>query len=132
MLFRKGIDPKWEDPKNECGGSLMVQIDDIDSPESIDEIWKNLVFSIIGHSLPHSEHINGIRFMDKIKKYNHIKIEVWLDSGLAKYPKGSPTYNQHQEIKETLAKSLKDLISQTIEISVHLIIFKDHYTANKT
>ena len=26
MLFKKGIDPKWEDPKNAIGGSLIVEL----------------------------------------------------------------------------------------------------------
>lgn len=24
MLFKEGIEPKWEDPKNEVGGSLVI------------------------------------------------------------------------------------------------------------
>ena len=29
MLFKKGIEPSWEDPKNHYGGSLIVELDNL-------------------------------------------------------------------------------------------------------
>lgn len=84
MLFKKGIEPKWEDPMNEFGGSLITQIDNVKDKE-IDDVWKNLVFGIVGNSIPNAEHINGFRFLDRLKKHNHVKIEIWIDCGLAKH-----------------------------------------------
>lgn len=85
---------------------------------------------MIGHTLPHSDNVNGIRLMDRLKKHKHIKIEVWLDSGLAKYAKNSETYKKNYQIKEEISEALASLINQTYKISIHNIIFKDHYTAN--
>ena len=80
MLFKKDIIPEWEDPKNAQGGSLILQLDDLQE-EQIDDIWKNLVFSVVGNTLPHFQHINGIRLMDRLKKFNCLKIELWFDAG---------------------------------------------------
>ena len=49
MLFRKGISPSWEDPRNEKGGSLVVELKP-ESPEQIDGFWQELVFSMLGNS----------------------------------------------------------------------------------
>ena len=100
MMFKKNIDPKWEDPKNEIGGSLSFQLDDPQNDQEIDGVWRELVFSIIGHSLPHAEHINGIRFLDRLKKHKHIKIEVWLDVGLAKHSGDPKTKDTNRNIKD--------------------------------
>lgn len=85
MLFKKGIEPKWEDPKNAFGGSLILIIDNLHKEAEIDSIWKDLLFSLIGHSFPLADHITGIRFMDRFKKHRQLKIEVWIDVGLARH-----------------------------------------------
>lgn len=84
MLFKKGIEPIWEDPANASGGILNIQIEDLEDEASIDLIWKNLTFALIGNTFPYSEHVNGFRFLDRLKKFKLIKLEVWLDVGLAK------------------------------------------------
>jgi hypothetical protein len=43
MLFRKGVEPKWEDPANESGGSFIVELKELNTSD-IDLVWKTLVF----------------------------------------------------------------------------------------
>ena len=43
MLFREGVEPKWEDPANESGGSFIVELKEFTS-DDIDLVWKTLVF----------------------------------------------------------------------------------------
>ena len=33
MLFKKGIQPEWEDKKNAEGGSLILQVEELQSDE---------------------------------------------------------------------------------------------------
>ena len=130
MLFKKGIEPKWEDPKNHFGGSLIIELKDITTNE-LDTIWKNLIFSLIGHNFPFSECVNGFRLLDRMKKLNLVKLEIWISTGLSAYKKKDPQYQDNYDIKEKITIGLKELICRTVTISEYSIIFKDHYTANK-
>lgn len=47
MFFKNGIEPKWEDPKNEFGGSLIIELTEM-TQEILDGIWKGLTFRLIG------------------------------------------------------------------------------------
>lgn len=130
MMFKKGIEPKWEDPENHFGGSLIVELKDISSTE-LDSIWKNLMFTLVGNTFPFSECVNGFRLLDRIKKLKLVKLELWITTGLSAYKKTDPKYQNNYEIKEKILIGLKNLICRTVNISEYSIIFKDHYTANK-
>ena len=56
MLFRKGIRPEWEDPKNARGGHLLYQIQ-FPKPDLVDALWQNLFLDLIGEHWPHSERV---------------------------------------------------------------------------
>ena len=112
MLFKKNVLPKWEDPQNTEGGSLMIQLDHL-SENDIDQIWKDVVFSLVGGSFPHIENITGMRFMDRLKKFNQVKLELWLNVGLAKWKGNKDVSKKHMLIKDKITTSLKDLISNT-------------------
>ncbi len=87
-LFIKGIKPEWEDKKNKGGKVLILEY--IISQELdqflvlVSESWTKLMCYLIGETLPHSENINGVRFVDKTKfgKAKNIifKFEVWVNS----------------------------------------------------
>lgn len=131
MLFKKGIEPKWEDPKNKLGGSLIVELADIPNKE-LDSIWKDLIFSLIGNTFPFSECVNGFRLLDRIKKLNLVKLELWITTGLSFFSdKTDKQYLDNKNKKDLITKALKELICRTTTISEYSIIFKDHYTVNK-
>lgn len=89
-LFEKGIRPEWEDDKNKKGKILILEYiinNDLDQFLSlVTESWTKLLCYLIGETIPHSNHINGIRFVDKTK-FGHskkiiFKLEVWVNSSI--------------------------------------------------
>jgi hypothetical protein len=87
-LFVKGIKPEWEDKKNKGGKVLILEY--VISQELgqflnlVSESWTKLLCYLIGETLPNSEYINGVRFVDKTKfgkaKSIMFKFEVWVNS----------------------------------------------------
>ena len=87
-LFEKGIRPEWEDEKNKKGKTLILEYvinNDLEQFLSIvNESWIKLLCYLIGETIPHSNSINGVRFVDKTKfgysKNIIFKFEVWVNS----------------------------------------------------
>lgn len=78
-LFRAGVLPEWEDPRNKTGGSLFIRTH-IPAP-GLDLVWRNLVDIARKSTLP----INGIRACDKSKGLaGTYAIEIWLNTTQAK------------------------------------------------
>ena len=84
-LFEKGIKPEWEDEKNKKGNiltlSYLVEKDLDKFLSKINELWIKLICFLIGETIPFSNNINGIRFVDKtyLNKKVIFKIEVWVN-----------------------------------------------------
>ena len=89
-LFVKGIKPEWEDKKNKGGKVLILEYvishELAEFLKLVSESWTKLLCYLIGETLPHSEQINGIRFVDKTKfgkaKSIIFKFEVWVNSSI--------------------------------------------------
>lgn len=130
LLFRKGVNPEWEDPLNKHGSSLQVEFRDA-TPAEIDGLWKSLVFGIVGGSFPHSERVNGLRVLDRLKKHQMLKCEVWTSVPF----KGTGSNKEEIEANDKIQKELTDhfhkLCNETVKLSIHGIILKDHNVANK-
>lgn len=75
--FKKGIEPKWEDPKNEKGGRFVFSVNR--TQENKDELYSNLVFYLLGEDFAHSEHINGFRFISPKNSQSFYRVEIWVD-----------------------------------------------------
>eukprot|EP00117_Sycon_ciliatum_P004810 scpid105193/ scgid9022/ Eukaryotic translation initiation factor 4E-2; Protein LOSS OF SUSCEPTIBILITY TO POTYVIRUS 1; eIF(iso)4E; eIF-(iso)4F 25 kDa subunit; eIF-(iso)4F p28 subunit; eIF4Eiso protein; mRNA cap-binding protein len=76
MFFRKGIKPAWEDERNANGGDFTIKFT-IPLEESIDAIWEEMVFALVGESFPSPDKICGIRYLIKAKNHQ-IKVELWI------------------------------------------------------
>ncbi|KAJ3382328.1 hypothetical protein HDU92_004811 [Lobulomyces angularis] len=74
-LFRNGIKPAWEDPKNENGGKWTVTINKSRKDELLDSSWLNTVLNCIGETADFSEEICGA--VCSIRKGND-RIHLWL------------------------------------------------------
>lgn len=131
MLFKKGIKPKWEDPSNCEGGSLVAEVM-IDSPEVIDLIWETIVFSIVGQSFSHYEFVNGIRFMDRIKKHGSLKIEMWISICTAKYLDDPETHSKNKKMIDEIREAFGKIIEKITNFNHLNVFFKDHYKAINT
>jgi hypothetical protein len=60
-LFKEGIHPSWEDPKNKGGKTLSLEYnirDDIQSFLSIlERSWIQLMVMLVGESIPSSDYV---------------------------------------------------------------------------
>jgi len=103
-LFEKGIKPEWEDKKNKGGKVLILEYYINQELEeflnAVSQSWTKLLCYMIGETLPHSEFINGVRFVDKTKfgkaKSIIFKFEVWTNSSMEQ--------TGLEELKKFLAK----------------------------
>ncbi len=84
-IFKKGIKPEWEDENNKRGNILTLSylIDkDLETfLTKINELWIKLILLLIGETIPFSDNINGIRFVDKTRLNKNVifKFEVWVN-----------------------------------------------------
>ena len=131
MLFKDDIQAKWEDPANAEGCSLIVEFEGPEKNE-IDQIWANLVFAMIGCCFPHSEYVNGMRMLDRLKKHRVVKFELWLSVGLKKWKAGSEQYKTNEKAIDSIITHFHKLFNSVIKASVHTISTKDHFVANKS
>jgi len=89
-IFQEGIKPMWEDEKNKGGNyyqlDYQVQKDRMEEFAIANKYWKKLALSVMGGSLPYSEYINGIRFIDKTDfergRIIMFRFEVWVNKDL--------------------------------------------------
>lgn len=83
MIFKDGVKPMWEDPKNQNGGLFEYKFRHFMPGvchAQIDEFWNNLVIAVIGGSIDPARMITGIRLVDKLssKGSGFLRIEVWF------------------------------------------------------
>lgn len=78
LLFKDGVKPEWEDPKNNDGGKWVVTLPVEDAMEEQWEFaWMHIIYMIVGASIEKElyEIINGIVFSIRDK---HLRISLWL------------------------------------------------------
>ena len=81
-MFRKGIEPKFEDPQNTKGGEYKMRLflNNIQEPalDFVNKIWESLVLDLLTARFPHPELIVGVRIVDKsFAMKENFRIEVW-------------------------------------------------------
>lgn len=85
-VFKNGIAPKWEDPKNERGCQFAWSLEvDNKNDTLIDIIWEDLVIACLGQILEEgNDDICGIRAVDrtdaKAPKKKFYRLELWMGS----------------------------------------------------
>jgi translation initiation factor 4E len=62
IVFKHGIKPMWEDPKNANGGRIILNIDKKNVLSFLSKIWLNSILFLIGSSYDdeESDNINGL------------------------------------------------------------------------
>ena len=80
-VFLQGVSPAWEDPVNAKGSDFSFRkgMDE----HVLKEIWKKLVFSLVGETFPESQEIVGVRIVDKSKNF---KCEIWVSFNFELFP----------------------------------------------
>jgi len=109
-VFRFGVQPEWEDPKNSTGAELQMSSEDV---AECDKWWDYLLLAVLGGVLPCCDELTGLRVIDKSKKggKNAYRLELWftaeadhnpLKQGIADVLGSEPkfTLKQHGKQKE--------------------------------
>ena len=59
-LFKEGIFPDWEDPRNAPGGRWMINVDKRQRQEFLDTYWLEILFFLIGeHADQHAQQVGN-------------------------------------------------------------------------
>jgi len=75
-LFKEGIFPDWEDPRNQDGGRWIISLDKRHKQELLDTYWLEIIFFLIGeHADQHAFQVNGAVVNIRMKMD---KIAIWL------------------------------------------------------
>ena len=77
LMFRTGVRPEWEDPRNKKGGKWVVTLPiEEDMEEECQQAWTHLLLSMIGSQFPEDcmDLINGAIFSIREK---HWRISLW-------------------------------------------------------
>lgn len=78
MLFKKGIEPMWEDKRNENGGRWLLNIEKRSCTNFLNSLWLNSLLSLIGsHYDDETSYVNGV-VLNKRLKTN--KIALWTNN----------------------------------------------------
>jgi len=118
MFFREGITPEWEDAKNAKGGHFLYQIKRPTRKE-INDLWYNIIYELIGETWDGSEHICGLRILNKIKGEMFVKIELWVDFHDKNSEKQFESKEQQKKVFDSLKASyianLKESLGKNID-----------------
>lgn len=109
-LFKEGVFPKWEDPKNNSGADLAIR--SFASLDQLDYIWETMSMLCIGDQYTVPDDITGIRIVDSSIPNKKVlyRIEIWFSD---------------KNNKELVEKDLKSKLSiDNIEL-----FYKEHSTA---
>jgi hypothetical protein len=77
-LFRSGVEPDWEHEPCSNGGRWSARLDRVQSPDSLDQAWLNMVLGTVGESMvgDSEEQILGVAFSGKGQ--HNKRISVWV------------------------------------------------------
>lgn len=76
-LFRKGVEPSWEDPANCEGGKFVLTLSRNDARNGkVDELWLYTILAIIGETMDDTgDQVNGA--VVSLRK-NNCRIALWI------------------------------------------------------
>jgi len=75
-LFKEGIFPDWEDPRNQKGGRWIINLERKRREECLDTYWLEILFFLIGeHADEHAHQVNGAVVNVRSKGD---KLAIWL------------------------------------------------------
>ncbi|CAI5465807.1 unnamed protein product [Closterium sp. Yama58-4] len=98
-LFKEGIQPKWEDPKCEKGGSWTIPCSR--SKEYLDNMWLHLMLAMIGEQIDEGNDICGA--VVSIRP-NKDRVALWTKSAAS------------ESIQTSIGKQLKEILGITEQI----------------
>ena len=124
-LFKKGIKPMWEDPMNAKGCSYDMNLKHLSSHQ-IDEIWRGLVFSLVTNNFPFGQFVTGIRILDRLKKHETVRVEIWIQVGLKSHKPDSEEYIKHEIIIKEIIENFLLILNKTTPVTELELTKHDH------
>lgn len=85
FLFRDGIDPRWEDPRNESGGAETIKFNSSHSSEKIDRVWLRFCCCAVGESWA-SEVASKVTGVVLKHRERTITLQIWTTDRVEKMP----------------------------------------------
>lgn len=107
---------------NEVGGNFCLEMQGLTGRE-MDAIWKKLLLMCFGENWEFAQYVNGIRFVDRLKKFNTFKFEIWTTLGDRNEEFDRQTV---REMRNEFRVKLHALISPIRDFHPELLIFHDH------
>lgn len=110
-LFKSGVRPEWEDPKNLNGGELFLR--KTLTASQLDQIWEDVCLGAVGETIDPTDVITGVRIVDKFSKGKVVyRLEVWFEVNQENDPQMVET------IKENLIQAMGNLHNK-VEYKAH-------------
>ncbi len=108
-LFRKNSYPTWEDKSNLNGFEWSIR--KYKNFHEMNDIWSNLIITVVGEFYEHSEKLNGVRIVDStIDNKIMYRLEIWFSD------------KKYKDYFETKIKELLNLPKFT------KLLYRDHST----
>ena len=65
-MFKKGIEPVWEDKVNAAGGEYQLRLSvENANLDLLNQFWETVIIDLATKRFPHSDQIAGVRIVDK-------------------------------------------------------------------
>ncbi|KAL6747643.1 eukaryotic initiation factor [Haematococcus lacustris] len=118
MLFKQGIHPKWEDPKNEHGGCWTASLNKGTSTvkQQIDAWWLNSALACIGEQFPEGDEICGVAVNIRNKGD---RIELWTKT------------SSNEAVQNQIGRKLKEFLDIPDSMKIGYCVFKDKINNQK-
>lgn len=92
------------------------------SSEQMDKIWQKFLTILVGENWEFSEYVTGVRIVDRQKKYQTLKIEIWTVFG---FTNKKFTKEERTELKENFRNSMHEKINEFYQC-YNNIFFTEH------
>ncbi|CAD7695665.1 unnamed protein product [Ostreobium quekettii] len=103
-LFKEGIEPEWEDPRNDKGGSWTISPKDVGRQQSdVDEMWLQAVMACIGDQFEESDEICGL--MVSVRARGN-RMQLWTRTA------------SNEEAQLSIARQMKEHLSIPSETQI--------------
>lgn len=82
LIFKKGIQPTWEDPANAGGGRWSAEVhgsfklDARTKNKAAASLWQDLVLLCLGHTFPHVDLITGVAI--GVRGNGNTRVCIWV------------------------------------------------------
>jgi len=113
-LFKDGIQPKWEDPKNAHGGSWTCNVPKSQSGKQLlDAWWLHAVLACIGEQFEEGDEVCGVTVNIRAGKD---RVELWSKTAA------------NEAVQTSLGKQIKQLLDIPDSIKVGFVVFSEKLT----